>query len=316
MLKRIKPEQVRLGMFVEAVDGDWNGQRFWKSRFRLENLKDVIALKSSGAKAITIDTDAGSDAEPVARVKKAHDLPKSQVEQGLQTINLAKPLVKSMFAEARMGNAVSTQEAMQVVDDITTCMRESARALIAVTRLKTRDEYTFLHSIAVAALMVHLGRALKIEESAIRDLAMGGLLHDIGKMKLPLELLNKTGRLTEEEMRMVREHPRYSEQMVSGKVDIPQVVLDICLHHHERPDGRGYPDRLLCNEISLPVRIATICDVFDALTSRRPYKRAWSANEAATFMLQQEGQFDQPILRTFLSSMGVQFSIGRKCKAS
>ncbi len=94
-----------------------------------------------------------------------------------------------------MGNAVSTQEAMQVVDDVTTCMRESARALIAVTGLKTRDEYTFLHSITVTALMVHLGRASNIEESAIRDLAMGGLLHDIGKMKLPLELLNKTGRL-------------------------------------------------------------------------------------------------------------------------
>ncbi len=247
-------------------------------------------------------------APPLASKKNVTELPKGQVAQALRTIKQSKPLINSIFAEARMGKSIPADTALQVVEDIATCMQENSRALIAVTRLKSKDEYTFLHSIAVTALMVHFGRALKFDESAIRVMAMGGLLHDVGKMRIPLEILNKAGRLTDEEMASIRRHPQYSRDIVARSGSMPETVLDICLHHHERPDGKGYPEGLSGTDITVPVRIAAICDVFDALTSHRAYKKAWPAREAAEFMLRQEGQFDRSLLKTFCSVINLQLA--------
>ncbi|NSZ66564.1 HD-GYP domain-containing protein (plasmid) [Agrobacterium tumefaciens] len=306
MLRRIKPEQVRLGMFIEAVDGNWDGKKFWRSRFLLDSPRDLEILRASSVDGVIINTIKKGYPAPLASKKNVTELPEGQVAQALRTIKQSKPLINSIFAEARLGKSIPADTALQVVEDIATCMQENSRALIAVTRLKSKDEYTFLHSIAVTALMVHFGRALKIDECAIRTLAMGGLLHDVGKMKIPLEILNKTGRLTDDEMTLIRRHPQYSRDIVALHGDMPETVLDICLHHHERPDGKGYPEGLSGTDITIPVRIAAICDVFDALTSLRAYKKAWPAREAAEFMLRQKGQFDRPLLTKFCSVMNLQ----------
>ncbi|WP_312808338.1 HD-GYP domain-containing protein [Agrobacterium cavarae] len=299
MLKRINPIQVRLGMFVEAIDGEWIGQPFWRSRFLLDNVNDMRSLKLSGVRSVTINTEAGVDTVNALPGKTRRIASSAQVTRALRTIEKSKPLIEAMFNDARLGNGVPIGGARQVVVQIAACMTDSARALIEVTRLRRRDEYTFLHSIAVTALMVHFGRSLKINEEAIQTLAMGGLLHDIGKIKTPLSILNKTGSLSDEEMAKIREHPQHSFEILSRQRDMPEIVLDICLHHHERIDGRGYPQGLFGNQISMPVRIASICDVYDALTSTRPYKKAWKPADAGKFMVQQEGQFDHKLLKQF-----------------
>lgn len=303
MLKHIKPEHVRLGMFIESVDGDWNGQRFWKSRFLLDCPKDVEALGSSDAADIVINTDEGADVvfSPPRRNSGARRA--AQLARALQTIEHSKPLIKMMFEDARMGKSVLVGNATHVVDEIAACMKDSARALVAVSRLKTKDEHTFLHSVAVTALMVHLGRSIRADENTIQLLGMGGLLHDVGKVKTPLSILNKASRLTGPEMALVRQHPVQGYELLSRQGDIPDVVLDICMHHHERLDGKGYPKGLSGGEITLPVRIASICDVYDALTSTRPYKQAWAPRDAAEFMFKQKDQFDQTLLRCFFRSL-------------
>jgi HD-GYP domain-containing protein (c-di-GMP phosphodiesterase class II) len=157
--------------------------------------------------------------------------------------------------------------------------------LIEVTRLKSRDEYTFLHSIAVSALMVHLVRAVGPDEETAYDVGMGGL-HDIGKVRIPLKVLNKTGPLDERQMRLIRLHPSHGYPLLARQGDVSTVVLVICLHHHETIDGQGYPKGLSGEEITVPVRISSICDVYDALTSARAYKLAWSPRDAARFILE------------------------------
>ncbi|SCX35591.1 HD-GYP domain-containing protein [Agrobacterium rosae] len=299
MLKRIKPTQVRLGMFIEAVDGEWERQPFWRSRFLLDNPDDVMTLKASGVKGVIINTDGGTDLVSAVAGGRRHAVSKAQLTRALEMIEHSKPMIKTMFDDVRMGNSVPIDTATTVVEHIAECMTDSSRALIAVTRLKSRDEYTFLHSIAVTALMVHFGRSIEIGEQLSQTLAMGGLLHDVGKVKIPLDILNKAGPLSDEEMAQMRQHPQRGYDLLSRQADMPDAVLDICRHHHERPDGRGYPQGLAGKQISVPVRIASICDVYDALTSKRPYKKAWTPAQAAEFMAAQKGQFDRPLLKRF-----------------
>lgn len=249
-----------------------------------------------------INTEKGTDvafADAKARCPSAE----AQLTRALKTVEQSKPLIKSIFEDARDGNSLPIDVAMQVVDDIEACMRDSSQTLIQVTRLKARDEYTFLHSIAVAALMIHFGRSIKMTDATVKELALGGLLHDVGKVKIPPEILQKSGPLTGAEMITVRQHPQNSFEILSRHGNISEAVLDICLHHHERTDGKGYPDGLLGEEIRPQVRIASICDVYDALTSRRAYKKAWTSDDAVKFMLKQEGQFDRVLLRNFFYSM-------------
>ena len=302
MLKRIKPDEIHLGMFIEAIDGNWKGQRFWRSRFLLASPEEADALRASRVEWVVINTEKGTDVA-FADVKARCPSAEAQLTRALKTVEQSKPLIKSIFEDARDGNSLPIDVAMQVVDDIEACMRDSSQALIQVTRLKARDEYTFLHSIAVAALMIHFGRSIKMTDATVKELALGGLLHDVGKVKIPPEILQKSGPLTDAEMITVRQHPQNSFEILSRHGNISEAVLDICLHHHERTDGKGYPDGLLGEEIRPQVRIASICDVYDALTSRRAYKKAWTSDDAVKFMLKQEGQFDRVLLRNFFYSM-------------
>ncbi len=186
-------------------------------------------------------------------------------------------------------------------DHIVETAQDSVVAIIGVSRLKSRDESTYLHSLAVSALMVSFGRALGLSEASVRTLAVGGLLHDIGKMAVPVEILSSRKKLSGEELAIVRSHPARGHEMLREFDDVPPLVLEICLHHHERHDGRGYPFGLKGNGIPFAARLAAICDVYEAMTTIRPYKPAWSSTEAIGVMLQSHGQFDPSLLRRFLS---------------
>ena len=308
MLKRIKPMHVRLGMFIEAIEGSWIDHPFWRKQFRLDRATDVEKLKSSNVSAVIINTVKGLDVtvpSPSERKEASSPRQNAELKRALQTIEQTKPMIREMFDTARLGGIIPISHAAQAVEHIARCMNSSSKALIEVTRLKSKDEYTFLHSIAVSALMVHLARAVDLNEETAYDVGMGGLLHDIGKMRVPLKVLNKTGPLDEREMSLVRLHPSHGYQLLLRQGDVSSVNLDICLHHHERIDGRGYPEGLSGEEISIPVRISSICDVYDALTSVRAYKKAWSPRDAARFMLEQEGQFDRRLLMRFFHSLDI-----------
>ncbi|WP_275785145.1 HD-GYP domain-containing protein [Pararhizobium gei] len=306
MLKRIKRHQVRTGMFIADIEGEIPEATAKLCGFVLTSATDVAHVKASSIISLVIDTRKGADTDNADVPPKTATGPKltnEEVRQAIETLKQTKPLLDNLFSGARGGGAAAFQDADVAVDHVTRSVQENPAALIGITRLKKKDEYTFLHSIAVSAFMVHFGRFLNLEESMVRMLGIGGLLHDIGKMAVPDKVLVKKGPLTGEEMGMIRLHPVRGYEQLLRQGDMPETVLDICLHHHERMDGKGYPKGLQGDQLSLAVRIASICDVYDAMTSVRPYKQAFSPAETIKMMMKSEGQFDRALLREFISSM-------------
>jgi len=218
----------------------------------------------------------------------------------------AKQAVASMFNEARMGKALSGNDALEVVEEISSSVLRNPGALISLARLKNKDDYTYMHSVAVCALMVSLARQLELGTEQIRQAGLAGLVHDIGKMMMPMEVLNKPGKLSHEEFDIIKGHPAAGHKILMESDGINQIALDVCLHHHEKTDGSGYPKGLQDSEISLYAKMGAVCDVYDAITSNRPYKNGWEPAESLRKMSEwSNGHFDKNVFEAFVKSIGI-----------
>jgi putative nucleotidyltransferase with HDIG domain len=323
--KRIHVEQLRIGMYVHELCGSWMDHPFWRKGFLLDNPKDLQIILSTGIKEAWIDTSKGLDVEGGvdeetievevdATLIKAD--PAGKREQRIDTAQEAaravmvcaksRQAVTSMFNEARMGKALDAEDALPIVEEISASVLRNPGALIGLARLKNKDDYTYMHSVAVCALMVALARRLGLEDEQVRQAGMAGLLHDVGKMMIPLEILNKPGKLTDAEFELVKSHPVEGHKMLLEGSGISDIALDVCLHHHEKVDGKGYPDRLTDEQISLYARMGAVCDVYDAITSDRPYKKGWESAESIRKMAEwSQGNYDPVIFQAFVKSIGI-----------
>ncbi|WP_114953860.1 HD-GYP domain-containing protein [Sphingosinicella terrae] len=310
-LKRIQRDQLRLGMYVHAFDGSWFDHPFWRRGFLIQRESELAAVHGSGIDTLLIDTSKGSDIPAAAGAgasrkrpaqAEAHD---PRTEAATQVVNRSKEKVRELFDAARLGKAVESSAVLSVVAEVASEIEHNRRALLRVLRLKSKDEYTYLHSVAVCALMVNLAAQIGLDERTAAKLGTAGLLHDVGKVKIPDEVLNKPGRLTDEEYALAKTHSIEGYRLLVQVEGIPPVALDVCQHHHEKMDGTGYPHGLNGEEISLAARMGAICDVYDALTSNRPYKNAWTPLEAITRMRQWQGHFDPQLLFAFMLSVGL-----------
>lgn len=308
-------------MYVQALGGRWVDHPFWRTSFKLAKPEDYQALLQSGVPDIVIDTDKGLDvdAAPAPVVKETQTItppampppdprvPYAQeLEQAKRIQSKAKRVVTDLFSQARMGNAIAVSEIAPLVDEINQSIERNAGALLSIVRLKTIDNYTYLHSVAVCALMISLGQRLGMRGEELHQVGMSGLLHDVGKMGIPLEVLNKPGKLTNDEFTVIRNHPKFGWDILrSAHVD-DEISLDVVLHHHEKMDGSGYPERLLGEEISLYARMGAVCDVYDAITSDRPYKQGWDPAEAIKHMVEWcHGHFDENVFQVFVKTVGI-----------
>lgn len=211
-----------------------------------------------------------------------------------------------MFQELRLGKAVDPDKMLPVVEEISQSVLRNSDALIGLVRLKTKSDYTYMHSVAVCALMTSLARQLGMTEAAVREAGLAGLLHDIGKMAVPITILDKPGPLTDEEFRIMRTHSAAGHRLLSEASNVvPNTVLDVVLHHHEKIDGSGYPFGLANDQISRYARMGAICDVYDALTSDRPYKEGWCPTKAISQMATWKGHFDPVIFQAFVKCVGI-----------
>jgi len=336
MLKTIHTKQVRLGMFVQEMKGSWIDHPFWRKSFVLQDPEDLKKLRASKIQAVVIDTSKGIDVieEPATPVntpdpipvvkpavvvpaplqKRAHRTTASEERaQAVKLLNASKAAVTSMFEEVRMGKAINAHDALPLVDEITASVSRNESALISLVRLKNKDDYTYMHSVAVCAMMVALARELELSAEETKEAGLAGLLHDIGKMAVPQEILDKPGALTPEEFEQVKLHPARGYELLQQASNVGEIALDVCLHHHEKIDGSGYPDQLGADQISVFAKMGAVCDVYDAITSNRPYKAGWEPGVSLQRMAKWSNHFDSVVFKAFVKSVGI-YPIGSLVK--
>ena len=336
MLKKISVHQLKVGMHLKEFCGSWMEHPFWRTAFVITDPRDIERILESSIKEVWIDSAKGldvapgetavSEAESEAQVdeelsqaaevqRETAPVPASaEFVRAAKICAQSKRAVTSMFQEARMGKAVDTIGAQKLVEEITDSVSRNPGALISLARLKTADDYTYMHSVAVCALMIALARQLDLDEELTQRLGIAGLLHDLGKALMPMDVLNKPGKLTDEEFAIIKTHPEKGYQLLLGSTGADDIALDVVLHHHEKTDGSGYPKHLKGSEISLFAKMGAVCDVYDAITSNRPYKAGWDPAESLRKMAEwANGHFDPTVFQAFVKSLGI-YPIGSLVK--
>lgn len=335
MLKKIAVTQVRLGMYLHGLEGPWLDHPFWKTRFVIRSPDDLTRLQQSAVTECWIDASKGlgvaelvpkesvnsvaqgpsgkavqrrplcsSLASAPATRADPHDFD-DELKQAAAICNRGRAAVLAMFNEARMGHSVHIEGCLALVEDITASVGRNPGALVSLARLKTQDDYSYMHSVAVCALMVALARQLEMDEAGCRAAGLAGLLHDVGKALMPLEVLNKPDRLTDSEYALMRTHAERGYELLLQSGSAPPEALQVALHHHERFDGSGYPHGLAGVDIGLLARMGAVCDVYDAITSDRPYKSGWDPAESIAQMASWKGHFDEAVFSAFVCSLGI-----------
>jgi putative nucleotidyltransferase with HDIG domain len=333
MHKKIPVHQLRVGMHLLRLEGSWISHPFWRTSFVVEDPRTLAKVRASGVAECWIDTALGLDvappeaqadampavqasvlaaalvpstgreaAAPAPQARSAFD---EELRQAAALCNKSRRAVASMFNEARMGRTLDAEACLPLVEDIAGSVMRNPGALVSLARLKTRDDYSYMHSVAVCALMVSLARRIGLDEAQCREAGQAGLLHDIGKALMPLEVLNKPGKLTDAEFAVMRDHPQRGHQLLAEGRAASSVTLDVALHHHERIDGTGYPNRLGGDAIDRYARMGAVCDVYDAITSNRPYKAGWDPATAVARMASWKGHFDTTLFAAFVQSLGI-----------
>jgi putative nucleotidyltransferase with HDIG domain len=331
MLKKIPTSQLRLGMYVQGLEGRWLDHSFWKSKFLLNDAQDLRRLRDGSVQEVWIDIAQGLDVkvqderpglvrqlpqapEPAASGSSVVSAPApppaarslgDELNQAAAVCKRGRAAVTSMFNEARLGKAVDAERCLPLVDEIATSVFRNPGALVSLARLKTKDDYSYMHSVAVCALMVSLARQLGMDEAASREAGFAGLLHDLGKAVMPTDVLNKPGKLTDAEFDIIRTHPVRGFEMLQEGRGASEAAMDVCLHHHEKMDGRGYPHQLVGEQTSVLARMGAVCDVYDAITSNRPYKSGWDPAESIARMASWKGHLDEGIFKAFVRSLGI-----------
>lgn len=337
MQKRVSVDDLRPGMHIVEMCGSWIDHPFWRSKFTLAEA-DIQRLRDSNVQEVVIDVVKGRDVDgpaddtgdgeiltpprvataavaappapapaPAAERTTPDHVPfDEELAHAEKLYRNAKPQLVSMFQEARLGKAIDAGRAAALADEIGQSVTRNPDAFISLARLKTSDEYTFMHSVAVCALMTALARQLGLDDETTHKAGLGGLMHDVGKAKVAIEILNKPGALTDAEFAHVRKHPELGHTILLEGNTPHADVLDIVLHHHEKMDGSGYPHRLRGEQISVLARMGAICDVYDAITSNRPYKAGWTPAESIRKMASWcGGHFDEPMFQAFVKSIGI-----------
>ena len=326
MLKKIATQHLIIGMYVDRLCGSWLDHPFWKKAFLVTETKQLDLIRRSAVREVWIDTVKGRDVPEEAEDASALETllatmiftpePPDEVEpcsledeleRAGRIVAQGRGAMKLMFQDVRLGKAIDTEHCLPLVQDITQSVDRNPGAIVSLARLKTSDDYTYMHSVAVCALMVALARKLGQSDDDTREAGMAGLVHDIGKAMMPAEILGKPGALTAEEYTIMRRHPQAGHELLLEARGVGAAPLDVCLHHHEKMDGSGYPFGLKGEAITLVARMGAVCDVYDAITSNRPYKAGWDPALSIQKMAQwsREGHFDDAVLQAFIKSIGI-----------
>lgn len=325
MLKNIDASQLKVGMYIHNLSCDWMTHPFVRNRLLLKTEEEIRKIVDAGIHDVVIDCARGLDVDhaptveerrleteaQIIRIAEAPVPPsRATMAEELKRATLirhqAVGLVRTVMQDARLGKAIEMERVGSVVEDITASILRNPGALLGLLRIKSKDDYTFLHSVSVCTLLVAFCKARALDADTCYQAGLGGLVHDTGKALVPDEILNKPGRLTEEEFAIIRKHPRDGYEILKQSPGIGPIPLDITLHHHERIDGSGYPDKQGAGAISELAQMAAIVDVYDAITADRCYHKGMPAADALRKLYEwSKFHFNPAFVQEFMRCVGI-----------
>ena len=323
-IKKITSAQLKPGMFIHDLNCGWMDHPFLSTRFKLESERDLMKIHEAGIREVYVDTGLGldiGDAPTAGEVSRALDKemqqavekqpePRASTHEELARARKihseANLIMRNIMGDVRLGRQVHVEQIEPMVDKMASSILRNSGALISLNRIKNKDEYTFQHSVSVATLLMAFCRGLGLDEKTIRQAGIGGMVHDVGKMQTPDGILNKPGKLTDDEFSVMRHHVVASREILEVTPNISQTALQVAAQHHERYDGSGYPNRLKGDGISRIGQMAAIIDVYDAITSDRVYHKGMAPTEALRKLFEwSKFHFNPELVHAFARVVGI-----------
>ena len=209
--------------------------------------------------------------------------------------------IQYLYNNSESGNF--TETANNITDELVTAINSNAAIAVDISILKTSDEYTFKHSVDVATISMIIAQNLNMSKQDIHNIGVAGLLHDMGKSRIPLEILNKPARLNDEEFEMMKRHSQLGYEILKQKEEFSPAVSLAVLQHHEKMNGKGYPMGVTSDKIINYAKILSVADVYDALVTERPYKKPFTQRNAIELIMSMTEELDIESMRSFLESV-------------
>lgn len=324
IMHRIHVDDLKVGMNILSCDKAWLKLPFFGGS--VKSINDITTLKNYGVRYVFIkkedveidnfgesegELDTKSINDTLLREAKQRDVgefaPTIEEVEYLQRIHgFAQKATKNMFLDVRSGKTADSETAKFIVNSfVDSCFKKPA-LIASLTRLKSFDDYTFTHSINVSVLNISLGKKLGMDSDELKIIGLGGLFHDIGKMMIPDNVLNKPGKLTDSEYELIKKHVEYGYDIVKQYKWFPEAAYKCVLQHHERSDGAGYPEGLKDHEITKYGKISAIVDVYDAITSDRIYHKGMIPSKAMKLLFGWSGtHFNKILVKFFVDILGI-----------
>jgi HD-GYP domain-containing protein (c-di-GMP phosphodiesterase class II) len=333
-IRQVPVEQLRIGAYVSALDRPWIETPFLFQGFTIETEDDLkqlralcttvfIEVQEEGAQDIPAERARSSsvpDRSPLIpreltpslvrrlehRVVQDPVPLKNELSRAQTVYHGAREGVAQLFERLRRGGGLDIPHLKEVVDSMVDSVFRNREAMSWLAQMKSTDDYLYSHSLGTAVWALALGRHLGLDRNSLRSLGVGAMLLDIGKTRLPIELLNGREQLTDEQWKQVRGHVDESQGLARSVEGVDMEVMDMIRTHHERFDGTGYPRQLQGSEIPMLGRIAGIVDCYDAMISQRPHAPARSTYDAVRELKRLSGSWFQPeLVELFVQAVGV-----------
>lgn len=327
-MKKIDIRDLKVGMYIRELDRPWLDTPFMLQGLWITSPKDIEEVRRY-CKYVYIDPDKGKDVDsdfalvgqtayspqsgeqkPIkidqAPVYKVHVRFENEISVAKSIHRQATDVVHDMYDDVRMGKSVDARGAKATVSSIVDSIIRNPDAQVWLTQLKDKDEYTAIHSLNVCILSLAFGRHMGFSREMLNELGLGALLHDLGKIRVPVQVLNKPGKLTNEEFKLMKLHPIYGKEILSTTSGLSPNVVDVAYSHHERMNGTGYPHGLNSDQISLYGRMVAIVDMYDAITSQRVYHHGIHSMDAMKQLYElRRTDLDQKMVEQFIQCLGI-----------
>ena len=318
-LTKIDVEDLKVGMYVASLDRPWLETTFLYQGFELKNQADINAV-SQQCKFVYINIAKQGKSEtfqlqPLSDTKVNLNSPclykktssfTKEINHAGYVYKEASDLIKNFMEDMYLDRTFSVKMAKKAVANCVNSVLNAPDALLWMTQLKNRDLYTSQHSMNVCILAITLGRQINLTTDQLNIVGLCGMMHDMGKMRVPLDILNKPGKLEDGELKIMQSHAEIGWQLLSESSEMSREAIDVAHSHHEHVDGTGYPRGLSGEKISLYTRIVAIVDMYDAITSDRVYQKGRTHIDAISIMTKLcDTHLDADLTYKFIECLGI-----------